>query len=202
MASLTKKGMFTMQSSIVNRLGGSTSINSNTSKSQNFPSGGIGARSSAVRRAISAKCQPTSAACNTTTTTTIVDPIISAAIAAIAASTAATTAYVAVWQAFNELESITESPNGSTVLSPMSSAVSNEASAAASASAAAAAGGTTSEVYGLFLATSQYAASVSDSYTTIQASADIISTYSDTITTNAQIAHNNYIIANALQLSI
>ena len=63
MASLNKKGMFSMQSSIVNRLGGSTTTKLDKSKAQNFPGGGIGARSSAVRRAISSKCQPTGVVC-------------------------------------------------------------------------------------------------------------------------------------------
>ena len=199
MASLRKKGLFSLQSSIVNRLGGSTTIKLDASKSQNFPGGGVGARSSAVRRAISSKCQPTSSACSSSNSIPVIitDPIILASAAATAASNAESAASQALFDALAELESMTVSQVLG-VLSPMASAELNEDSAASSAASAGAAGGTTASVYELYQVTSGYAALVSDSNAAIQQIAAYISAYSETITTNAQIAHENYVIAKAL----
>jgi len=49
----SKKAMFSWTSAVVGSLKGSPYINTKTSKHQNFPGGGVGARSNAVRRAIS-----------------------------------------------------------------------------------------------------------------------------------------------------
>ena len=65
----SKKAMFSWKSAVVGSLKGSPTINTKTSKHQNFPGGGVGARSHAVRSAISRKCEP----CCTTTTDTIDD---------------------------------------------------------------------------------------------------------------------------------
>jgi hypothetical protein len=58
MANLNR-GVFSLRSNIVSSMGGSTSIKMANDKSQNFPGGGIGARSSVVRRVINARCEYT-----------------------------------------------------------------------------------------------------------------------------------------------
>lgn len=191
MASLN---MFSIQSIIVRRLGGSTAINTDTNKSQNNPGGGIGAQSSAVRRAISAKCQP-SLKCNTTTTTTTVTPLTPiqmAYAAATAASVAEYAANEAYMDAFDEMVSIPSQ------LESAESYVSSAETSAYNASVAP----TTAMRYAYYLEASQNAAAVTASHIAIQESADTISAYSTVISTNAAIAHNNYVIAQNLQDSI
>jgi hypothetical protein len=184
--------MFSIQSIIVRRLGGSTAINTDTNKSQNNPGGGIGAQSSAVRRAISAKCQP-SLKCNTTTTTvTPLTPIERAYAAATAASVAEYAANQAYEDAFDEMVSIPSQ------LESAESYVSSAETSAYNASVAP----TTAMRYAYYLEASQNAAAVTASHIAIQESADTISAYSSVISTNAAIAHDNYVIAQNLQDSI
>ena len=190
MASLNKKGIFGVQSSIVNRLGGSTAIKSNTSKAQNFPGGGIGARSSAVRRAISSKCQPSVSCTENPATTT--NPIEVASAAARTASIASEAAS----QALAEADMLYE-----IILGQIASAASSVSSAETAAYNAVNAQ-TTAERYAYFTETSQNAAEVSAIYNAVQASVDSIADYSSIITTNAAIAHDNYLRAKALQDSL
>lgn len=175
-------------------------IKTDTDKSQNNPGGGVGARSSAVRRAISSKCQPTSSACVNDTPVTvdpiIVSPIVSAAAAAVtAAATAAITAELAVSEASDLLESITSLSNTLVESNDLflSGAEYEEAASTAS---------TTADRYNLVLDAISSAALVSENYNTIQAKADEILAFSETVTTNAQTAHDNYVIAKALQDSL
>ena len=189
MASLNKKGIFGVQSSIVNRLGGSTAIKSNTSKAQNFPGGGIGARSSAVRRAIASKCQP-SFPCTKTPATTNAIELASAA--ARTASIASESASQALAEAYEVLASMP------TQIASATSYVSSAQTSAYNASVAL----TTAQRYAYLTETAQNAAEVSAIYNTVQASIVSIAAYSSTITTNAAIAHNNYVIAKALQDSL
>ena len=190
---MTSLNMFSIQSIIVRRLGGSTAINTDTNKSQNNPGGGIGAQSSAVRRAISAKCQP-SLKCNTTSPTAVtpLTPIEMAYAAATAASVAEYAANQAYMDAFDEMVSIPSQ------LESAESYVSSAETSAYNASVAP----TTAMRYAYYLEASQNAAAVTASHIAIQESADTISAYSTVISTNAAIAHDNYVIAQNLQDSI
>lgn len=86
MANLNR-GMFSWKSSIVSTTGGSTSIKTDSSKSQNFPGGGVGSRSSTVRHAIASRCEY----CVSKPT-----PLEIASVAATAATTAESNALILV----------------------------------------------------------------------------------------------------------
>lgn len=74
MANILNRGMFSMQTSVVGMTRGSTNAAKlDKSKAQNFPSGGVGARSSAVRRAISARTK--SSLCKDATPIQILSPL-------------------------------------------------------------------------------------------------------------------------------
>ena len=171
-------------------------IKTDTDKSQNNPGGGVGARSSAVRRAISSKCHSACIPPVATTIPVVVDPIVSAAAAAVtAAATADITAELAVLEASDLLESITSLSNTLVESNDLflSGAEYEEAASTAS---------TTADRYNLVLDAISSAALVSENYNTIQAKADEILAFSETVTTNAQTAHDNYVIAKALQDSL
>lgn len=68
------KAMFSWESSVVGRLGGSINIKTSTSKHQNYPGGGVGARSISVRRAIFNRCEPSVTPTTRVKTTTVITP--------------------------------------------------------------------------------------------------------------------------------
>ena len=100
MANILNRGMFSMQTSVVGMTRGSTNAAKlDKSKAQNFPSGGVGARSSAVRRAISARTK--SSLCKEAIPATPKDPVE-------LAFTAAMTAISEVILAYAALDEVTE----------------------------------------------------------------------------------------------
>lgn len=172
-------GMFSWRSSVVSTTGGSTSIKTDSSKSQNFPGGGVGARSSAVRNAIASRCEY----CVAKST-----PLETASLAAVAATTAESNALILVRGSEATLASALQN---STLAAGYATETHTYAQLTQTAT-------TTANRYGYYLTTLQNALLAYNAYINTLTAYDSVIQDQRLISAQAAIALINYNIVNGL----